>query len=151
MARRYSRDRGKSGSHKPVEKNVPSWVSYKPKEVEALIVKLGKQEKPSTEIGLILRDSYGIPNVKAILGKKVCEVLKENKLAKAIPEDLTSLIKRDIELMKHLEANHKDMTAKRGIQLTESKIKRLIKYYKTKGIIEKNFIFDRNKAKLLLE
>jgi len=100
---------------------------------------------------LILRDSYGIPNVKAILGKKVCEVLKENKLAKAIPEDLTSLIKRDIELMKHLEANHKDMTAKRGIQLTESKIKRLIKYYKTKGIIEKNFIFDRNKAKLLLE
>ena len=147
----HSRDRGKAGSNKPVEKNVPSWVSYKPKEVEALIVKLAKQEKQATEIGLILRDSYGIPNVKALLGKKVCEVLKDKKLATKIPEDLSSLIKRDIELMKHLEANHKDMTAKRGLQLTESKIKRLIKYYKTKNIIDKNFIFDRNKAKLLLE
>jgi small subunit ribosomal protein S15 len=151
MARMHSRDRGKAGSNKPVEKNVPSWVSYKPKEVEALIVKLAKQEKQATEIGLILRDSYGIPNVKALLGKKVCEVLKDKKLATKIPEDLSSLIKRDIELMKHLEANHKDMTAKRGLQLTESKIKRLIKYYKTKNIIDKNFIFDRNKAKLLLE
>ena len=147
----HSRDRGKAGSHKPVEKKVPSWVSYKAKEVEALIVKLAKQEKKATEIGLILRDSYGIPNVKAILGKKICEVLKEKKLVSNIPEDLSSLIKRDIELMRHLESNHKDMTAKRGLQLTESKIKRLIKYYKTKGIIEKSFIFDRNKAKLLLE
>jgi small subunit ribosomal protein S15 len=151
MARMHSRDRGKAGSNKPVEKNVPSWVSYKDKEVEALIVKLAKQEKSSSEIGIILRDSYGIPNVKTILGKKIYEVLNEKKLTKTIPEDLYSLIQKDIALMKHLEANHKDMTAKRGLQLTESKIKRLIKYYKTKGIIEKSFIFDRNKAKLLLE
>ena len=146
----HSRDRGKAGSNKPVEKNVPSWVSYKPKEVEALIVKLAKQEKQATEIGLILRDSYGIPNVKALLGKKVCEVLKDKKLATKIPEDLSSLIKRDIELMKHLEANHKDMTAKRGLQLTSSKIRRLMKYYKKTNKLPQDWKFDEEKVKMYL-
>jgi len=151
MARMYSRVKGKSGSHKPVQKTVPSWLSYKDKEVEALIVKLAKQGKSSSEIGLSLRDSYGIPDVKTILKKKITQVLDEKKLSKKLPEDLYSLVLRDITLMKHLDTNKKDMVAKRGLQLTESKIKRLIKYYKRKGIIEKSFIYDRNKAKLLLE
>ncbi len=151
MARMHSRDRGKAGSHKPVKKTAASWVSYKPKEVEALIVKLGKQEKSASEIGLILRDSYGIPDVKTVLKKSITKVLKDHKLGKKLPDDLYSLIERDIELMKHLTANHKDMTAKRGLQLTESKIKRLVKYYKKKGVLDSKWMFDRNRAKLLLE
>ncbi len=147
----HSRDKGKSKSHKPIEKTNPGWVSYKAQEIEALIVKLGKQEKSSSEIGLILRDSYGIPCVKTVLGKKIAKVLKEKKLGKDLPEDLYSLVQRDVALMKHLETNKQDMTAKRGLQLTESKIKRLIKYYKRKGLIEESFIYDRNRAKLLLE
>ena len=68
MAKMYSRKRGKAGSSKPVDKAVPSWVSYKPNEVEQLIVKLARKEKTSSEIGMILRDTYGIPDVKALLG-----------------------------------------------------------------------------------
>ena len=150
MARMHSRKKGNAGSTKPVEKKA-SWVSYKPNEIEALIVKLAKQGNTTSQIGLILRDSYGIPDVKIILKKKIAQVLKEKKLNKSLPDDLYSLVERDIALMKHLEANHKDMTAKRGMQLTESKIKRLIKYYKKKGLIDQKFIYDRNKAKLLLE
>ena len=129
MAKRYSGSRGVAGSHKPVDKSVPSWVSYKPAEVEQLIVKLAKQEKGSSLIGIVLRDSYGIPSVKALLGKSIMQVIKEKKLAKKIPEDLIFLIKRNIAEMKHMELNKHDMVAHRGVQLTESKIKRLAIYY----------------------
>src|SRR3989338_10044529 len=129
MATHYSKARGKAGSHKPVDKTVPSWVSYKPAEVERLIVKFAKQEKSSSFIGLVLRDSYGIPSVKALLGRSIGQVIKEKKLTKKIPEELIFLIKKHIAEMKHLEENKHDMVAFRGSQFTESKIKRLAGYY----------------------
>ncbi len=151
MAKLYSKSRGKSGSHKPVDKTVPSWVSYKAPEVEQLIVKLVKQEHSSSKIGLILRDSYGIPSVKALLGKSIMQVIKEKKLAKSLPEDLTNLIQKHIAEMKHMEGNHHDMVGNRGVQLTESKIKRLTKYYKAKKVIPDNWTYDKTQAKLYLE
>jgi small subunit ribosomal protein S15 len=151
MARMYSRKRGQATSHKPVDKTVPEWVSYKPAEVEQLIVKLARQGKPSSEIGLILRDSYGIPSVKAILSKKVGQVIKEKDLAKKLPEEIVNLIQRHIILMKHTKENNHDMVAKRGMQLTEAKIKRLVKYHKTKGSMEEKWIYDKTKAKLYVE
>ena len=42
------------------------------------------------------------------------------------------------------------MPAKRGLQLTENKINKLIKYYKREGILDKDWIYDRQKAKLLV-
>jgi small subunit ribosomal protein S15 len=151
MARMYSRKRGKAASHKPVDTTVPEWVSYKPEEVEQLIVKLTRQGKPTSEVGLVLRDSYGIPSVKALLGKKIAQVVKEKKLAPKLPEELTNLIQRHIVLMKHTKENNHDMVAKRGMQLTESKIKRLVKYHKAKGNLEQKWIYDKTKAKLYVE
>ena len=69
MARLYSGKKGRSGSTKPVRKVPPSWLKYKPAEVEKLVLKLAKEEKSSAEIGIILRDTYGIPNVKSITSK----------------------------------------------------------------------------------
>lgn len=151
MARMYSRIRGKSGSKKPLKKAVPSWSTYKPKEIEQLIVKLAKSGNTSSKIGLILRDTYGIPDVKVATGKTILKIITEKKLASKLPEDLTDLIRRHIALAKHLEANHKDFTAKRGLQLTESKIKRLVKYYKKTKMLPQTWKFDRTKAKLLVE
>ena len=147
----YSRKRGKATSHKPVDKTVPKWVSYKPAEVEALIAKLAKQVKSTSEIGLILRDSYGIPSVKALLGKKIGAVVKEKKLEGKLPEDLLHLIIRHIALMKHFKDNHHDMTAKRGMQLTEAKIKRLVKYYKGKKTLPADWVYDKTRAKMHVE
>lgn len=147
----HSRKRGQSGSKKPVKKAVPSWSTYKTKEIEQLILKLAKAEHSSSEIGLILRDTYGIPDVKVATGKSISKIMKEKKIAPKLPEDLSFLIKRQIQLTKHLEANHKDYTAKRGLQLTESKIKRLVKYYKKTKVLPKDWMFDRTKAKLLVE
>ena len=151
MARMHSGKRGKSGSTKPVEKSVPEWVSYKAEEVEQLIVKLAKQEKSSSEIGLILRDSYGIPSVKTLLGKKIQKVLQEKKLVKDLPEDMLHLIRRHVDIIEHMTENKHDMVGKRGLQLTESKIKRLAKYYKAKGIMAEDWMYNKKRAKMYIE
>lgn len=149
MARMYSRRKGKSGSKSFSTEQKKTWIRYTAKEIESLIVKLGKAEKRASEIGSILRDSYGIPDVKLITKKRITKILEESKITHELPEDIASLIKRHIELSKHLEANHKDMAAKRGLQLTESKINRLMKYYKKVGKLPKTWKFDKEKAKLL--
>jgi small subunit ribosomal protein S15 len=61
-----------------------------------------------------------------------------------------ALIKRAVMIRKHIEENHKDMTGKRGLQLTESKIKRLVKYYKRTGVLDKTWKYDPEKVKLIV-
>ncbi|MBS3163283.1 30S ribosomal protein S15 [Candidatus Woesearchaeota archaeon] len=150
MARMHSRKKGKSGSKKPSKQVKPTWIRYKEKEIEQIILKLVKEEKTTSQIGVILRDSYGIPDVQVILNKKISQILKENKVLGNIPEDLVALIKKEITISKHLENNKKDIPAKRGLELTESKIHRLSKYYKKSGRIPKDWKYDRSKAKLLI-
>lgn len=150
MARMHSRKKGKSGSKKPIGKTKYVWVRYQPKEIEKLVLKLFNSGKSQSEIGIILRDNYGIPDVKTLTSKKINQILAENKVAIDMPEDLKSLIKREIKILKHMEANKKDMPSKRGLQLTESKIRRLVKYYKKNGKLPSDWTYDRNRIKLLI-
>src|SRR3990167_4072713 len=104
MAKMHSRARGKSGSTKPIKK-VQSWAPYKGQEVEKLVVKYAKAGKSSSEIGMILRDSYGINSIKALTDKKVTEILQEKQLIKSLPEDLLAIIRKLIAIHQHLEKN----------------------------------------------
>ncbi len=132
MARMYSRAKGKSGSKKPLTKVKPTWIRLKPKEIELLVVKFAKEGNSPSKIGIILRDTYGVPDVEFLTNKKITTILAEKKLLKKFPEDLASLIKKVSILKKHMEENKKDISALRGLQITESKIKKLVKYYKKK-------------------
>ena len=151
MARMHSRKRGVSGSTKPAVKKIPSWVTYKAKEVELLVVKYAKEGKSASEIGIRLRDAYGIPDVKLVTKKTITKILEEKSLTKDIPEDLLALIKRSIMIRKHLETNKHDEPAKRGLILTDSKIARLIKYYKKSGKLASDWKFDPKRASFYLE
>jgi small subunit ribosomal protein S15 len=150
MARMHSRDKGKSKSSKP-DKKVPSWAPYKGKEVEKLVIKYAKAGKSTSEIGMILRDTYGINSVKVLTEKKVSKILEEQDLSKELPEDLLNLIKKLVLVQKHLEKNRHDMTAKRGLQLTTSKVMRLIKYYKKHDRLPEGWKFDMSRLKMYLE
>src|SRR3989344_351278 len=151
MARMYSRKKGKSGSTKPINTKKLTWLRYTNKEVEHFITKLAKEGKTSSQIGLILRDTYGVPDVKSTLKKKITIILKEKGLAKKLPEELTNLIKKQIKIMKHLETNKKDQPSKRGLTLTESKINKLVRYYKKSGKLPQDWKYDSKKAKLIIE
>jgi len=151
MARMHSRNKGKSKSTKPIRKTKPSWVRYSSKEVEQLVLKLAKQDIKPSKIGIMLRDSYGIPDVKLITKKRITKILEENNIKLDLPEDLTNLIKKQIKIMKHLEKNKKDMPSKRGLQLTESKIRRLVKYYKKTKRLPLSWVYDRTRADFLIK
>ena len=131
----HKKERGKSHSTRPVSKRPPSWCTYKPEEVEALVVKLAKEGHPPSMIGIILRDQYGIPLVKPITGKSIRQILREHGLARPIPEDLENLIRKANRLVAHLEKHRKDYHNKRALQIIEAKIHKLAKYYKRKGIL----------------
>ena len=150
MARMHSRKRGQSGSKKPVKK-VPSWAPFQENEVEKLIIKYGKAGKSTSEIGMILRDSYGVHNIKALTGKTITALLQEHKLTKALPEDILSLIQRMIIIKQHVDKNKQDMTALRGLQLTEAKIRRLVKYYQRSRRLALDWQFDTDRLKMYLE
>ncbi len=151
MARMHSRKKGKAGSTKPVKKTAPSWSRYKTKEIEMLVVKLAKEGKSASQIGLALRDTYGIPSTKALTKKRITSILAEKKLIGEVPEDLMALMRKDVLIKKHLELNKGDRTALRGLQLTESKIKRLVWYYKENGKLDKAWKFDPERIKLFIE
>ena len=146
MARMHSGKHGKSGSKKPLKKTVPVWLTYKANEVELLIAKLAKEGKSSSEIGTILRDTYGVPDIMTLCKKTVSDILKEKNIAPELPDDLMALIRKSVAIRKHMEANRKDQTAKRGLMLTESLIKRLTKYYKRTGKVASGWKFNPEHA-----
>ena len=150
MARMYSRKRGQSGSTRPSTKKLPSWVSYSAKEVELLIAKLSKEGKTASQIGVYLRDEYGIPSVKLLCEKSVTEILFAKGLQKTLPEDLLALLRKVDLIQEHLEGNHKDQPAKRGLTLSESKILRLLRYYKRTGRVAKDWNYNPKQIKMYL-
>jgi small subunit ribosomal protein S15 len=150
MSRMHSSKKGKSGSTRPIRTSPPDWVEYSPKEIETLIVKLAKKGETPSTIGAILRDQYGIPLVKQINKKGITQILEEKGIKYDIPEDLLNLIKRAVALDKHRSANPKDMSSKRGMQLIESKIRRLAKYYKREGKLPEDWAYNLEQAKLLV-
>jgi small subunit ribosomal protein S15 len=147
----HSRKKGKSGSKSPLKSNKAIWEKYSQKEVVMLVEKLAKQGKTSSEIGIILRDTYGIPDIKLITKKTITEILREKELHPKLPEDIIALVKKSITIMEHIEANKHDQPSIRGLTLTESKIKRLSKYYKKRGLLPLDWRFSKTNAKLLLE
>lgn len=151
MARMHSRKKGKSGSTKPVKTEVKPWIRYKANEIELLVAKQAKDGKTPSKIGTYLRDVYGIPDVKAVTKKSISKIMEEKKLLSTIPEDLMALIRKAVLIRKHLQDNHKDNTANRGLQLTESKIGRLSKYYKRSGKIDKTWKYDPKSVSLYIE
>ena len=147
----YSRNKGKSGSSKPLVDKKLTWMSYKKKEIEMLVAKLAKEGKTSSQIGLFLRDTYGIPDVKKITGESITQIMEKKNLAPKLPEDLLALMKKSVAVQKHFENNKKDMSSKRGVQLTDAKTRRLINYYKKTNKLPADFKYDPTKLRMYVE
>ncbi len=151
MARMHARKRGKSGSTKPIVDGTPEWVDADEEKIAGIIGSLAKDGKTSSEIGIILRDQYGIPDVKLITGKKVSDIMKELNVYPEMPEDLLQLMAKAVNLRDHMEQNRKDLSNKRGLHLVEAKIRRLVKYYKERGVLPANWKYSMDKAEMLVK
>jgi len=151
MARMHSRKKGRAGSKRPSTKTIPKWVRYKKEEIEKIVIKLAKEGNSTSKVGSILRDQFGVPSVKLITGKTISQILKEEKIYPKYPEDILNLLKKSVNLRDHLEKNKSDSNSKRGLELLESKIRRLGKYYIRKKVLPPEWKYEPEKAKLLVQ
>ena len=152
MARMHTRRKGQSGSNRPSTLRVPEWMDKEKdaKWVEDKVIELAKIGNTPSMIGMILRDQYGVPLVKVLAGKKIREILLENSLTRNVPEDLRNMIARAQTMRRHLEDNKKDFVTKRGLQLVESKIHRLSKYYRRTRVLPVDWKYSPDQAAILL-
>ncbi|KAF4798413.1 phosphatidylinositol 4-phosphate 3-kinase C2 domain-containing subunit alpha isoform X4 [Turdus rufiventris] len=142
--------KGLSQSALPYRRSVPTWLKLTSDDVKEQIYKLAKKGLTPSQIGVILRDSHGVAQVRFVTGNKILRILKSKGLAPDLPEDLYHLIKKAVAVRKHLERNRKDKDAKFRLILIESRIHRLARYYKTKRVLPPNWKYESSTASALV-
>jgi small subunit ribosomal protein S15 len=119
-------------------------------EIYKTIETLSKKGEPKAIIGLRLKEQKAYTKKES--GKRISQVQEELGLTNnKLPDDLIDLIKKAVKLLKHKESNKKDMTSKRGYQLTVAKINKLRNYYISKNKIPKDWRYSDKTAKLLVK
>ena len=129
----------------------PEWIEYTDEEIEELILKLKKEGNSTSMIGIILRYQYGGPDVKLITGTKITQILEKHNQGLEYPEDLMNLIRKAVNIHEHLKENPKDLHTRRGLRIVESKIRRLVTYYRNEGVLPEEWRYDPKQAALLVK
>lgn len=129
----------------------PEWTEYSNEEIEELVLKFRKEGKSTSVIGVILRDQYGIPDVKTVTGNKITAILVKHGQSEEYPEELINLIKKAVNIRDHLIENQKDLHTKRGLRIIESKIRRLVRYYVRESVLPEGWRYDPKTAALLVK
>ncbi len=124
------------------------WVTYEKDEIEALITKLAKEGSSSAMIGQLLRDQYGIPDVRKF-GIRITKVAQA-AVPKEIPEDIFNLLVQAVSVHRHIAATKKDFKSKHAVDRIESKIRRLVKFYKRDKKLPKDWEYSLEKAKMIV-
>lgn len=154
MARMHTRRRGSSDSDRPAATEPPEWSDVETADIEERILELAEEGHDPSVIGLKLRDEgvrgTPVPDVSLATGKKITEILDEHDAAPPLPEDLRNLLERAVRLNEHIERNPQDSQNKRSLQNTESKVRRLVEYYRGEEI-PADFRYSINEAERLLE
>ena len=93
---------------------------------------------------------HGVPSVKLATGRSISNILLSNNVSSQLPEDLTNLMRKAVRLGEHLKLNKKDVHNTRSLNLTEAKILRLAKYYRSKNVLSEDWKYSLADAKLLV-
>ena len=150
MGRMYSHGKGIARRSLPYRKAPPSWVQISASDLTEQIVKMAKRGQSPSQIGVVLRDQYGIPQVKGVTGSKILRILKVQGVAPQLPEDLYHLIKKAVNIRKHIEKFRADRDGKFRLILVESRIHRLARYYRNAKALPPTWRYNSKKADTLI-
>ena len=78
MGRMHTPGKGIANSALPYKRAPPAWLVRSPKEVNEQVIKLARKGLTPSQIGVILRDSHGIAQVRFVTGQKIVRILKAN-------------------------------------------------------------------------
>ena len=88
--------------------------------------------------------------MNAVTGSKILRILKVAGVAPELPEDLYHMIKKAVNIRKHLERSRKDTDSKFRLILMESRIHRLARYYKSKRVLPASWKYESSTASTLV-
>jgi small subunit ribosomal protein S15 len=151
VSRIHSGRKGRAGSHRPYPLVRPEWVTVSSEEVVAQAVQLSKGGRSASQVGLALRDGFGVPLSRAVTGKRLGALLAEAGVRPEIPDDLEALLKRVVHLQRHLAGHPNDLANRRGLTLMESRIRRLARYYRQHRRLPENWRYSSAGAALQVE
>lgn len=151
MSRIHSGRKGRAGSHRPFPVTKPAWVTMERSEIVEEAVKLSKSGLNAAQVGATLRDTFGIPGVRATTGTRMTPLLKGAGISMELPEDLQALLKRVVHLQRHLATHPKDHSNHRGLTLMESRIRRLSRYYRDHKRLPEDWSYTAATAVLQVE
>ena len=151
MARMHSKGKGTSGSSKPNNDTAPSWSESDKGTVEELILKYANEGHSSAKIGSLLRDMHAVPDVRLVMRDRISQTLSRNNLDSTYPEDMMNLMRKALSLIDHLSSNKKDLHNRRQLELCESRVRRLAKYYVRTGRISSTWTYKRDQLRLMVE
>jgi len=103
----------------------PVWLKLSEDDMKKIISELAGKHQPA-QIGLILRDQYGIPTTK-IFGKRLSVYLKE--LGIETKADLVNAEKKFDKLKEHMKKHITDKKAKHKSQKAHSNLIKLKQYH----------------------
>jgi len=129
----------------------PEWVSVSSEEVVTQAVQLSKGGRSAAQVGLALRDGLGVPNSRAVTGKRLGTLLREAGITPEVPDDLQALLKRVVHLQRHLASHPNDLANRRGLTLMESRIRRLARYYRQHRRLPEGWRYSAAGAALQVE
>lgn len=69
MGRLHSNGKGISSSAIPYSRTAPAWLKTTPEQVVDQICKMAKKGATPSQIGVVLRDSHGVAQVKIVTGE----------------------------------------------------------------------------------
>ena len=88
--------------------------------------------------------------MRFLTGKKIHRILKKKGCAPKLPEDLFNMIKKAVAMRKHLSKNKNDNDCKFRLNIKESRIHRLTRYYRKTGKVTPTFKYNSNIASSLV-
>merc|ERR1712160_205924 len=92
--RLHSKGKGIARRSLPYKRTAPSWVKQSAGECVKEICAMAKKGFTPSQIGVVLRDSHGIPQVKMVAGNKIVRILRSQGLAHPSLRTCTALSRR---------------------------------------------------------
>jgi small subunit ribosomal protein S15 len=106
----------------------PVWLKMTEGDLKKLVLELSEKYQPA-QIGLILRDQYGVPTTK-VFGKKLSAYLRE--AGKNEFFEVKNIEKKVAKIKEHMKNNGQDKKAKHKFQKANSRLNALKKYSATR-------------------
>ena len=120
MGRMFWPGKGMSSTTLPYMRRAPSWFKLKPEDLSEQFCKLAKKGMTPSSIGVTLRDSFDVAQVKLFTTIKFLRILKKKGLVPSIPKDLYFLVEKGVSMQLSIEEPVEPDCTKYGVSSTKA-------------------------------